>query len=644
MEHFLAGVLSVAVAGLFSGSTGIEVARDGRTEYVIVQNTNATQAEMLAAKELSSFLGKVTGANFAVVSEATRPLPPQALYVGWTDFAGRHADLSKLGQEDWIIKTKGRNLILTGGRPRGTLYAVYEFLEQELGCHWLDEFTEVVPSQPELQLNELDIKGRPLFWERVIYTGRDSMVDRERMNLFNVRNKDTSTTSAQYGFGNRYGSPNHCHTFYHYSKDWPTDHPEYLAMDANGQRIRSTSGIGPGQICLTHPEVRRLMLAQLRKTIATDRELAAKVGYPPPRMYAIEPNDNSLICQCPGCKAIVERERANAAAVIDLVNFLADGIRDEFPDVLVDTLAYLTTLTPPQMVRPRDNVIIRLAQLNLEWPGGSKSRDEQKEFPDLFRPMTHAINSSCYETLVKWSKITRHMSIWDYWVLYDFNGDDRFQTPYINLVCIKSDLELFLNSHVEALFVECERSETSSFFALKHWLGLKLMQDPRQPAEPLVQAFMSGYYGAASGKMDAYRAYMEQRISAVPETNKLSGMREQDRPYLDLVFFLTSMKLLDEAEALCGTDKAALLHVQRERIPVDSGLVGMWGHLEKKLPVGQTMPFDFNAVLRDYETTCLAQIEAFYAEDKREDGKKRLGERLRRLSDMRLGLGATERR
>lgn len=622
------GVLSSMTAGLSSNGSEIELARDGKTEYAIIRNTSATAAEVFATQELSAFLEKVTGAKFVIISERTQPLPQKAIYVGQTDLAARHVDFSKLGQEDWIIKTADQNLILAGGRPRGTLYAVYEFLEQKLGCHWLDEFTEVVPSRPELKLATMNIKGRPAFWDRAIFTSSDNLIDEERMSLFNARNKDTGATSAQYGFGNRVGSPSHCHTFYLYSKDWPTNHPEYLAMNANGERLPSTSGLGPGQICLTHPEVRKLMLEKLRRYIATDRETAAKAGYPPPRIYVIASNDNPIICQCPECKAIVEREGANVGATIDLANFLADGVKDEFPDVLVQTFAYLQTVVPPKTIRPRDNVIIQLAQLNVEWTGGAWPKNELDEYPDFFRPMTNAINRKCSETLVNWSKITKHLSIWDYWVIYDFNGTNRFMTPYVNLVCIKSDLELFFNNHVEMIYAECEKPEDTSFFALKHWLGLKLMQDPRQPDEPLVQTFMSGYYGPASAKMNAYLAYMEQRISHVPETDKLSGMLERDRPYLDLDFYITSTKLLDEAALLCNKNKAALLHVQREMIPVDSGLLGMWEHLEKKLPAGKTMPFDRDAVLKHYETARLAQIEAFYAKEKQADGKKRLAKQL----------------
>jgi hypothetical protein len=91
-------------------------------------------------------------------------------HVGWTGFARGHgADPAKLGPEEWAVRTVGKDLVLTGGRPRGTLYAVYEFLEQDLGCHWLDERTEVVPSRPTLPLPHLRRTGKPAFRSREVY-------------------------------------------------------------------------------------------------------------------------------------------------------------------------------------------------------------------------------------------------------------------------------------------------------------------------------------------------------------------------------------------------------------------------------------------------------------------------------------------
>ncbi|MCX6984921.1 MAG: DUF4838 domain-containing protein, partial [Lentisphaerae bacterium] len=580
---------------------------------------------------------------FATMLETDKSLPTKAIYVGWTDFAHRNIDPAKLGKEDWIIKTEGDNLILTGGRPRGTFYAVYEYLEQELGCRWLDEFAEIVPSKPELKLETMDIKGHPFFWGRMIYTENEFHFNQELCDLFDARNKDTKSPSGLYGFGSiLYGSPDGGNAvFYSYSKDWPADHPEYLAMNDKGERVKSTNGAGPGQICLTNPEVRKLVLEKLRSYIVADRETAAKAGSPAPLIYCIAVNDNPLTCQCPTCKAFNKQEVSDSGTLVDFINYLADGVRTEYPDVLIGTLAYIKTLVTPKTVRPRDNVIIRLAQLNIEW-GGALTRSEAEQYPDMFRPMTSKINRPCAETLENWAKISKHIGFWDYWITYDFNGADRFVTPYANISCIVSDIGLLSRNHVETVFVECEKPDTSSFFALKRWLGLKLMQNPQQSSDALVKTFMSGYYGPAAEKMSEYLAYMENRIAQVPETRKLSGLLEQDRPYLDLDFFVTSEKLLDEAENLCGADKAALLHVRRERIPVDSGLLGMWKYLLKRLPAGKTMPFDRDVVIKRYETLRLEQIDTFVAKERQESDKKKVEEQLIKFKNLPLTTGKQE--
>jgi len=61
---------------------------------------------------------------------------------------GIRNEASALGEEEWVIRTIGNDLLLTGGRPRGTMYAVYEFLEDHVGCHWLDRKTDVIPAKP----------------------------------------------------------------------------------------------------------------------------------------------------------------------------------------------------------------------------------------------------------------------------------------------------------------------------------------------------------------------------------------------------------------------------------------------------------------------------------------------------------------
>jgi hypothetical protein len=586
-----------------NADVSLRLARDGKTEYAILVGKPATESETFAAAELKNYLEKATGATFAITEEGNDPGNSHGIYVGWTQFAAARGTVpSKLSGQEWVMQTVGQDLVLTGGRPVGSLYAVYEFLEKNVGCHWLDRNTEIVPRRSDLTVLPLKVQAKPAFLLRTVYTGiveyAAAMSKEVLANeaLFQERNKSTDP-SARFGHI-PIGSPGPSHTFHDYSLGFPEGHPEYFSMNAKGERERSVDSSGPGQICLTNPQVRKLMLARLKAFIANDREVAASSERSWPLIYEISSNDNGSFCQCPTCKAFMEKEGLSGV-LIDFVNEIANGAKDQYPDMLIRTFAP-SIRNLPETVRPRDSVVIRLAQMNGEWKPGAKLEEAGA---DYFHPMTHPINRPHYEDLARWSKIAKHLAVWDYWIVYGPTGafpTPYFPTPYANVHCLQPDLKLFLSNHVTDVFVECEDMEEKlSFSALKLWLGQKLLQDPDQPVEPLLAVFFQGYYGSAAAKMREYLRYMERCIDQCPTTMNLSAATpEMGRPYLNLKFFETVNRLLDEAERSCKADPVALGHVQRERIPVDIAVCKMWSSLHEQLGKGQAMPFDRDAIIR----------------------------------------------
>jgi hypothetical protein len=289
------------------GCCSVSLALERKIDYMVVVAPGATEAEAYAAKELAHYLGKITGQCCSIVAESNASAGPRKVFVGWTDFAVRQkVDASRLGEEEWTIRAVDADLMIVGGRPRGTLYGVYALLERELGCHWLDHDTEVVPSIPSLHLGKLDRRSKPAFWFRSIYTTFNA--NQEEQAAYSARNMANSPGSggltAKHGFEVSYGSPGGCHTFAAYAQNFPADRPEYLSMNTQGQRVGAKDGSGPGGICLMHSDVRKLVLANLRANIKKDRENAAKARRPPPRVYDISQNDNHWMCQCPDCKAM----------------------------------------------------------------------------------------------------------------------------------------------------------------------------------------------------------------------------------------------------------------------------------------------------------------------------------------------------
>ncbi len=621
--------LMLLVAGpAQAGQGALSLAREGRTEYVIVKGQSPTEAEAFAAEELAACLGRITGATFRVLGETDALPDAKRVFVGQTEFAGRQGvEFGRLGKEEWVLRTVGSDLLIAGGRPRGTLYGVYALLEGQMGCHWLDESTEVVPKNPDLALKPLRLSGKPAFAVRAISGGYYSIDSGlySKDQLYRVRNRVNGSGSgglgAKFGFSVNYGSPGGCHTFGDYAREFPTDHPEYLSMNAQGKRIGAKDGSGPGGICLMHPEVRKLVLARLREYIKRDRESAAKAGTPPPLIYDISQNDNHWMCQCPECKAMSQREGSESGPVVDFINAIADGIRAEYPDVQVMTFAYSITEIPPKTLKPRDNVIIRIAELNAEW--GRES--------DLFHPITHKTNAGQLKRLQGWGRIARNISQWDYWIQYSPN--DKFPTPYAPIDCIPVDLRTFHRNGVNSIYVECEDTERTSFYALKRWLGFQLMIDPKQPAEPLLRTFFDGYYGPASGKMREYLKFVQRSIAAV--NVNLSALENYDRPYLTLDFYLTCGRLLEEAEALCAGDEKALLHVRRERPPVDAGLYCMWEQCTARAP-GRQIPFTRESLLERYRTYRLEQMAAFRPAAALAKGKEDLARETKGMGEMQV--------
>lgn len=141
----------------------MRLASEGKAHVKIAVNPAAIPAEKTAAQELAAYLGRMAGAKFEIVEEQDLPLGAMAVYVGDTASArGQGLDPTKLGAEEAVLRTTGKGLILTGGRPRGTLYAVYELLENVLGCRWYTPWAERVPSRATCTVPALDRRVKPV--------------------------------------------------------------------------------------------------------------------------------------------------------------------------------------------------------------------------------------------------------------------------------------------------------------------------------------------------------------------------------------------------------------------------------------------------------------------------------------------------
>src|SRR4051812_25588656 len=133
------GALLVLACVIFCGSTAraaINIAREGKTTYVIVIGDDANDVAKYAAGQLQDYLKQVTAAQLSIVTEsAIAGGDAPKIIVGDTKLTRRllpQFDENALGSDGIVIKSVGDNIILTGGRSRGVLYAVNTFLEDNV--------------------------------------------------------------------------------------------------------------------------------------------------------------------------------------------------------------------------------------------------------------------------------------------------------------------------------------------------------------------------------------------------------------------------------------------------------------------------------------------------------------------------------
>lgn len=595
---------------LTASASALTLAENGATRYQIVLAADATEPEQFAAEELVTYLEQVTGAALPVVAQAVEGSP--AIYLGWTSFAkAQGIALAELGEEEWVLRTVGDSLIITGGRPRGTLYGVYEFLEEVVGCHWLDPDTEIVPDRPTLEIDSLGIRAKPQFWQRWLMSG-EGVPDakwrfRIRNHNYNYNFRGRMDFYPQGAFYPQYGAPGIGQNVWLYvdAKTHFGEHPEYYSL-VNGERLPARNNRGPGQLCLTNPEVAEIAAESLRRFIREDREAAKTAGHPPPFIYWICQSEQSdTHCQCANCLDVVRREGGESGPMLAFVNAVAAQIEDDFPKVLVAMYAYNLTSGPPKTVRPRENVIVGWCDIY--------------SVSDTIRPLSHPYNRKKYEEFLGWSEIAPRIGIArDFWRAFSFYS--HFPTPFSLIEPVADDLRLFANHRAEFyMTLTSDYMEAGQHFVpLKWWLGYLLLVDPHQPVQPLIDTFMTGYYGPAGETMERYRVYLRQRIDAEAQFQML-----RDAPfklaYLDLPFFVEAQSLFADAEARTEAGTPARDHVQEERFILDGALLFLWPWLARELPPGEAMPFEKEAVIQRYisgwDIYTESRYSRFYSEE-----------------------------
>ena len=449
---------------------------DGWTDYVIVKGSNCSSSEATAANELRNYIKRMSGVTVKIVPDSTEPAEKE-LVVGKTNReAEGQFDREELGDEGFVIQTVGKKLFIAGGELRGTLYGVYTYLENYLGCRFYTANFEKIPEYDALPFIEIEEdKQIPIFESRS--TGWRDYSDHTLSAKLKINGSHgRGTMSDMYG-GNPTWAGSSCHTLY-----------KLAEMEGNDFNHEP---------CLSDEQVYQTVLKNVRAILAAN---------PNASYISVSQNDSDTrdwACKCEKCNEVYERTGSRAGMYLTFVNRIAEEIKDEYPNVMIHTFAYKFTKEVPTDVKPADNVMVQFCTI-------------EACFRHPLDQCTNAIDKATdFKKLIEdWSSICNYLAVWDYTTNFSY-----YNLSFPNFEAMYHNIQLFADHNVKYVYEQGDWQGTNGEFSeLRGYLLSRLLWDPYMSKEQYyayMDEFLFDYYGEGGAKI---KEYMNLMLSTTENT------------------------------------------------------------------------------------------------------------------------------
>lgn len=506
----------------------------GKSYYHIVTSKMPHEAEMYAASTLFQYLYQATGALVPYYSDVTNcPRRSPEIHVGM-NVRGESIDVSELAEDGFRIQTVGEDIVIAGKTPRGTIYGVYYFLEQYINFKCFTKDIESFDRIERLTVEDLDISIDPAFEYREVYFRSAFDAD------FCVKNRLNSNLAA---IPKEKGGKMKFFNFHHSFRDlvppevYFDTHPEYFSL-VDGERLQERT-----QLCLSNEEVYQIARKTLRRWIAEN---------PDCKVFSVAQNDWRNYCTCPACKALDDLYGTPAASIITFVNRLAEDIREDYPDVLLHTFAYQYSKKAPLGLPAADNVIVRLCNIECSW-------DRPMVQQALESPGSQA--ADFMENIAQWKGLCKHLYIWDY--ACDFHN---YLLPFPNYRTMPENLRTYRKNGIVGVMQQGNFSygEASALADLECYLAARLLWNPEQDEERLIDEFIKGVYGEAAHPY--IREYIDLLCDAITG-NELTIKLYSDASFLSDALVERAEELFTKAIAVAETEQNRY-YLQKEFLSV----------------------------------------------------------------------------
>ncbi|HDM76632.1 MAG TPA: DUF4838 domain-containing protein [Deltaproteobacteria bacterium] len=511
-------------------------------QAVIVVGKDAPLPEQFAAQELCRYIQRISGAELPIRTDMEKTEGPRIL-IGNPDtnrstaqaFESAHIHFGALdlGEEGFVVRTIGKDLILAGACGRATLYSVYRFLEH-LGCRWFapGELGEVIPEVETVAIGPLDIIEKPSLSYRALMhhlpvTSEhvewiDWMVKNRLNRLLAPLRVNPNDQPYEQNYeqtkrvlggeiakrGMLIEASHHSFTSYWLRKeDYFAEHPDWYAL-RDGKRVAH-------QLCLSNPEVIKVMIEKVLDFIKRNPEVDI-IG-----LYA---DDGQQYCQCDNCRAL----GSLTDQYVHFVNQVARAVYEKYPQKRISLLAYGEVITPPTREHLFKNLVLSIA-------GGDAAIIkgwQEKGAKDIYK--------------------------YEYTLGLGTYADMSFPHDWH-----RSTAATLREYKRMGLIGAVPQSELGNFYtyALNYYVFARFSWNTEQDIDEVLDDYFKRFYGAAAEAMKAYFTKW-----GVDTRFNLSQIADPDLELMPYERLLTHDRSLQRAEQLAKEDSEVSARIRKVRL------------------------------------------------------------------------------
>ncbi len=446
-----------------------------------------------AASELKRYIEKISNIEIQIINDTN--IHKNIIVIGKVNDLFEQENIK---QDGFILQNRDGVLTIAGSNDRAINYGVYEILQMQ-GCKFLSPDFEVIPKKEKISFSDFYIVDEPRFEYREIFIGESDDIPYSVKNRLNGRLGHRTKKPIPNKYGNSINI--------------------YNTFTADSLLPKDDYRCG-GQVDFTSNKVKKLALKALEHKINESK--LDKVT-----MISLARRDINSYCKSKKSMEIIEKYNSPAAPYMLYGVYLAKNLAKKFPEITFRLSAYQWSRhSPKNFIKFPTNMILSFADIEANFAKSIKDRE----------------NIEIYRDLLGWTKYIDNISIWHYII----NFDGYFQ-PYPDLFATDKSIKVFSSvANVKGIFLQGSYGTYGGEFSnLRIWVFSKLLWNPNQDINRLIEEFAQYYYGDASQDVLEYIELLHNSLEKTDDRLLVKTSINSD--YLNDKFLSEAEKLLETA-------------------------------------------------------------------------------------------------